>query len=371
MDDAVSLDVACGQLLFVGFDGTELPRELGDALSRGHRGGVILFKRNISRNETGPLPDGIDLVAVAKLNAAIVAAAPRDLPPLIGVDQEGGRVKRLGPPVLQVPAMRTFGDKDQAVVEAVAHAVGEELAALGFTMSFAPVLDVDSNPNNPVIGDRSFSRDPEGVARLGIAYARGLSRAGVLACGKHFPGHGDTEEDSHLSLPRVRHDRARIDAIELAPFRAAIAAGVLPSIMTAHVVFDAIEADVPATLSRRAMIDLLRHELGFEGVCISDDLFMKGVSPSGGADVREVADAAVRAIDAGCDMLLVCHAGPAADAAHAALLERAKGDAAFAARVREAFSRIQRMRTTPRPIVDEAELRRRVNHDLNAIVCGC
>jgi len=366
MDDAASLEVACGQLLFVGFEGVELPRTLADALSRGHRGGVILFKRNIA-----PFADGIDLVAVAKLNAAIANAAPKALPPLIGVDQEGGRVKRLGPPVLQVPPMRWLGDKDQAVVEAVAFAVGEELAALGFTMSFAPVLDVDSNPNNPVIGDRSFSRNAEDVARLGIAYARGLARAGILACGKHFPGHGDTEEDSHLSLPRVRHERARIDAIELSPFKAAIAAGALPSIMTAHVVFDAIEPDVPATLSRRAMIDLLRGELGFQGVCISDDLFMKGVSPSGGEDVREVADAAVRAIDAGCDMVLVCHAGPAADAAHAALVERARGDDAFAARVREAFARVQNVRVAPRPIVDEAELRRHVSHDLNSIVCGC
>ncbi len=366
MDDAVNLGVACGQLLFVGFDGTTLPQELETALSRGHRGGVILFKRNIA-----PSADGVDLLAVAKLNSAIVEASPRELPPLIGVDQEGGRVKRLGAPVLQAPPMRWFADKDQNVVEAVARAVGEELAALGFNVSFAPVLDVDSNPNNPVIGDRSFSRDPDAVARLGIAYARGLARAGVIACGKHFPGHGDTEEDSHLSLPRVRHDRARIDAIELSPFRAAIAAGVLPSIMTAHVVFDAIDPERPATLSRRAMIDLLRSELGFQGACISDDLFMKGVSPSGGADVREVADAAVAAVDAGCDMLLVCHAGPAADAAHAALVARAQADGAFAARVREAFGRVQRMRTTPRPIVDESELRRRVNHDLNAIISGC
>jgi len=366
MDDAMSLEVACGQLLFVGFDGTELSRPLADALSRGHRGGVILFKRNIPQ-----LGDGVDLLALAKLNAAIAEAAPRELPPVIGVDQEGGRVKRLGPPVLQAPPMRSFGDKDQNVVEAVAYAVGQELAALGFTMSFAPVLDVDSNPKNPVIGDRSFARDAATVARLGIAYAQGLARAGVLACGKHFPGHGDTEEDSHLSLPRVRHDRARIDAIELAPFRAAFAARALPSIMTAHVVFDAIDAELPATLSRRAMIDLLRNDLGFDGVCISDDLFMKGVSPSGGEDVREVADAAVRAIEAGCDMVLVCHAGPAADAAHAALVERAKTDEGFAARVREAFARVQRMRTVPRPIVDEDELRMRVNHDLNAIVCGC
>ena len=361
MDDAPSLDVACGQLLFVGFDGTELPHELAARLSEGRRGGVVLFKRNIAQDR-----EGVDLLAVARLNASIVGAAPRELPPLLAIDQEGGRVKRLGPPVLQVPAMRSF--TDPAVVERVARAVGEELVALGFTMSFAPVLDVDSNPNNPIIGDRSFSRDPETVASLGIAYARGLGRAGILACGKHFPGHGDTEEDSHLALPRVRHNRARIEAVELFPFRAAWEAGVLPSVMTAHVIFDAIDDTTPATLSRDA-IAMLRT-MGFSGVCISDDLFMKGVSPSGGADVREIADAAVRAIDAGCDMVLVCHAGPAADAAHEALLARAQRDESFSARVRESFGRIAAMRTVPRPITDEVELRRRFGHDLNALACG-
>ncbi|MBI2390270.1 MAG: beta-N-acetylhexosaminidase [Deltaproteobacteria bacterium] len=368
-----AIEVVCGQLLFVGFDGTELPRPLAEAFGRGHRGGAILFKRNVARRHV-EAPDEVDLLQVAELNAAIVAAAPSSLPPVIGVDQEGGRVKRLGPPVLQVPPMRSFGDKDPAVVEQIAKAVGEELAALGFSMSFAPVLDVDSNPNNPVIGDRSFARDPEAVARLGIAYARGLARASVLACGKHFPGHGDTEEDSHLSLPRVRHDRARIDAIELAPFREAMAAGVLPSIMTAHVIFDAIDPDAPATLSTRAMQRLLREELRYDGVCISDDLFMKGVSPSGGADASEVARAGVRAIEAGCDMLLVCHAGPAADACHAALVARAREDAAFEARAREAFARglAMRARVAPRPIVDVAELRRRVGaQTLTSIVCGC
>jgi len=376
MDDAGArdvatehIDVACGQLLFVGFDGTELPESVAAAFGRGHRGGAILFKRNVGR-----LGEEADLDQVARLNASIVAAAPRSLRPVIGVDQEGGRVKRLGPPVLQVPPMRSLGDRPSAVVEQVAKAVGDELAALGFTMSFAPVLDVDSNPNNPIIGDRSFARDATTVAQLGIAYARGLGRAGVLACGKHFPGHGDTEEDSHLSLPRVRHDRARIDAVELAPFRTAIDAGVLPSIMTAHVVFDAIDPGVPATLSKKAMMQLLREELRYEGVCISDDLFMKGVSPSGGDDPNEVARAAVASIDAGCDMVLVCRGGPAADACHAALVARAEQDQAFAARVREAFGRIQKMRATfpeHRALLGE-ELRRRIGvKTLNDLACGC
>ncbi len=363
------IDVVCGQLLFVGFDGLELPAPLAAAFGRGHRGGAILFKRNVRQ-----LGDAIDLDQVAALNASIQAAAPGDLRPFLGVDQEGGRVKRLGSPVLQVPPMRSFGDKPPAVVEEVARAVGDELAALGFNMSFAPVLDVDSNPSNPIIGDRSFARDPETVAKLGIAYARGLGRAGILACGKHFPGHGDTEEDSHLSLPRVRHARARIDAVELAPFREAFDAKVLPSIMTAHVVFDALDPGVPATLSPYTMQRLLREELRYDGVCMSDDLFMKGVSPSGGADATEVARASVRAVEAGCDMVLVCHAGPAADACHAALVERAERDTGFAARAREAFGRVQAMRAQlqARPHLSGDALARRVgSRSLNDVVCGC
>lgn len=352
---ALPLETACGQLLCVGFDGTALPEELEVELARGDRGGVILFRRNIASLATATGPT-VDVEAVARLNDAIAAAAPESLPLLISVDQEGGRVKRLGAPVLQVPPMRALGARDEGFVERVAEAVGRELVALGFTMSFAPVLDVDSNPANPIIGDRSFARDPATVARLGIAYARGLSRAGLLSCGKHFPGHGDTEEDSHLSLPRVRHDRARVDAIELRPFREA--AKAIDAVMTAHVVFDALDADVPATLSPRIVRTLLRDELGFSGVCISDDLFMKGISPSGGEDVREIADAAVRSIEAGCDLLLVCHPGPAAAAAQDALFHRARRDDAFEARVREACARglAMRRRAPSRAVVDRAAL---------------
>lgn len=358
-----SLEVTCGQLLVVGFAGTTLPDALKGALGRGERGGVLLFRRNIARLGEG---DGdVDLAQVVALNAAVVDACPADLPPLISVDQEGGRVKRLGPPLLQVPPMRAIStgpaSLDDAALEELARAVALELAALGFSMSFAPVLDVDTNPRNPVIGDRAFASTPERVAAAGLAYARGLARGGVLSCAKHFPGHGDTELDSHLALPRLRHDRARLDAIELAPFRAAAEAGVavVPSVMTAHVIFDALEAGVPATLSRRVVHDVLRTELGFRGVCFSDDLFMKGISPSGGADVREVADVGVRAIEAGCDVLLVAHEGPAAEATLAALVARARVDAAFRARCEEACERFLAMRLAvpARPLRDLAALR--------------
>jgi beta-N-acetylhexosaminidase len=351
----VSLSTVCGQLLVVGFDGTTLPGDVRDSLAKGERGGVILFKRNVATLDGKET----DIVQVAQLNAEVVAAAPPSLPPLVSIDQEGGRVKRLGPPVMQLPPMRVLGDLgDLALVQAVGRAVGLELAALGFNMSFAPVLDVATNPANPIIGDRSFGADARTVMRCGVAYLRGLQSSSVLGCGKHFPGHGDTELDSHLALPRVRHGRKRLDEIELPPFRAAIGAGVA-AVMTAHIVFDALDAGAPATLSRAVVGSLLRAELGFDGLCISDDLCMQGVSPSAGKDPAEVAKVAVEAVEAGCDVLLVAHEGDSVRAAHEALVARAETDARFRTRCIKSFERFVRIKrlAPPRPTTDEKRLR--------------
>jgi beta-N-acetylhexosaminidase len=229
--------------------------------------------------------------------------------------------------------------------------LGRQLRALGFSIDFAPVLDVDSNPANPVIGDRAFGTDPETVVRLALPFAEGLHEAGVASCGKHFPGHGDTDLDSHLALPRLSHDRARLDAVELAPFRAA--APRLPSIMTAHVVFDALDPGVPATLSKKVVTDLLKDTLGFRGVVISDDLEMKAVSA-----LHAVESSGVAAIEAGCDCLLVCSDVDALFRLRDALTRRAEADAAFADRLRDAAERTIAMRRAfpPRTSIDEAAL---------------
>ncbi len=331
-----SLAVTCGQLIVGGFQGTTLPSSYARALKNGERAGAILFRRNLP-------PDLEDL---ARLNAAILAASRSDLPPIIGVDQEGGRVARIAAPALRVPPMQTLAKLgDLAFAERVATCMATELATLGFTTSFAPVLDVHSHPNNPVIGDRSFGTSAELVARYGVAFASGLQNAGVFACGKHFPGHGDTHLDSHFDLPVVAHERARLDAIELVPFRAA-ARGGIESLMTAHVVVSTIDPEVPATLSRAICTDLLRGELGFRGVLISDDLEMKAV-----ADRFPVEESAVRSISAGCDLLLVCSDEALQTRAHEALVRRAENDAAFRERCEEAFARglALRRRFPPRP----------------------
>jgi beta-N-acetylhexosaminidase len=186
---------------------------------------------------------------------------------------------------------------DPAATYAAARLTGRQLRAFGVNTNFAPVLDVNNNPANPVINTRSFGEDPAAVARLGRAALRGYAEAQVIATAKHFPGHGDTSVDSHLGLPVVRHDRARLAAVELAPFRAAIGAG-LPAIMTAHIIFEALDS-VPATLSRAILTDLLRGELGFDGVIFTDALEMDAI-----ADAYDPAEAALRSKAAGADVLL-------------------------------------------------------------------
>ncbi len=330
-----------GQVLIAGFHGTAAPEELLEAIARRRLGGVILFKRNLGQP-----------IEVARLVATMVDAAPSDLPLLVAIDQEGGRVARLGPPVLRLPPMRLLARTgDVSLVEESAYRLGLQLAALGITMDFAPVLDVDTNPANPVIGDRAFGATPDEVVRFASAFARGLARAGVASCGKHFPGHGDTDLDSHLALPKLGHARSRLDAIELAPFRAA--EGMVPAIMSAHVVFDALEPGIPATLSRAAMTDLLRGELGYRGLCISDDLEMKAV-----ADLHEVGALAVGAVRAGCDALLVCSDLARLARAREALAAEAERDPSFYSRLVEASGRhlALRRRHRSRPRTDEAAL---------------
>jgi beta-N-acetylhexosaminidase len=277
-----------GRALWAGFDGATVNEHVRELLKLG-AGGFILFSRNIESPEQ-----------TAELIAEIRALAP-DRRLLFSVDQEGGRVARLREPCTVWPTMRTLGNAgDEQLARSFGAAVGAELRAIGFDLDFAPVVDVDTNPANPVIGDRSFGRTPDLVSRLGAAVIDGLQRAGVWACAKHFPGHGDTDLDSHLALPTVSHDRRHWDEIELPPFRAAVRASVA-SIMTAHIIVQTIDPDRPAAMSPRVLA-ILRQELGFEGVIVSDDLEMKAISAN-----FSLSEAAVKAASAGVDALLCCH----------------------------------------------------------------
>jgi beta-N-acetylhexosaminidase len=216
--------------------------------------------------------------------------------------------------------------------------MGDELRVLGFDIDFAPVLDIHTNPQNPIIGERAFGREADTAARRALAFARGLDAAGVLACGKHFPGHGDTDTDSHLALPRIDHPWERLEAIELAPFRLAAQAN-LPMIMTAHVVFAALDATRPATLSEQVVTGLLRGRLGYRGVVVSDDLDMRAIAGEMGID-----HAAVQAIRAGCDVLLLCQSELYQAQAEEALVKTAERDSDFRRRVGESAARVRAMK---------------------------
>jgi beta-N-acetylhexosaminidase len=281
-------------LLMVGFEGKSVPPGIAAWLRDGTAGGIVLFARNVE----GPRQ-------VKELCREIRSAAGRGRrAPFIAIDQEGGRVTRLKDPgFTRYPPARSYSlvrPRADLAAEAAGAAIASELSAVGIDVNFAPVLDVNTNPLNPVIGDRALGIDPEIVAQLGVSFFRGSVSRGVLPVGKHFPGHGHTDADSHKELPVVRSARKTLLEREMFPFRSAIRAGI-PALMTAHVLYPSLDPVLPATLSRKILTDILRKRLKFRGVLFSDALEMKAIRLNYG-----VGPAAVQAIYAGCDSVLVC-----------------------------------------------------------------
>lgn len=272
-----------------GFPGTSLTVELRAIAREFSLGGVVYFARNVE-----------EPAQVAEVSREIVMLSP-GLPPWVSVDQEGGRVARFKRGFTLWPPMSTLGRSgDETLARRFAQALAAEVRAVGITLDFAPVLDIFTNPNNTVIGDRALAGRADEVARLGVAIIEELQRAGVAACGKHFPGHGDTLADSHHDLPIVEHDPDRLRAVEFVPFRAAIAAGVA-SLMSCHVLVPAFDEQRPGTLSPAVVQGLLRDELGWDGLVFTDDMEMKAIAAR-----MPVPDACVAAVAAGCDAVLVC-----------------------------------------------------------------
>jgi beta-N-acetylhexosaminidase len=308
-------------LLWIGFDG-KIPTPEAARLIHEGVSGVILFARNVGTSDE-----------TRALIRELKAIAPGPL--LLSVDQEGGRVARLTEGFTKFPSLRELGGKSPGEVREIGRQLGAEVRGAGFDIDLAPVVDVDSNPANPVIGERSFSRDPEVVARLGAAMIEGLQEH-VAACAKHFPGHGDTDKDSHHDLPRLAHPLDRLRACELVPFKAAVAARVA-CVMTTHVVFEALDPGVAATMSAPA-IRLLREEVGFGGVCVSDCLEMKAISEHFGCG-----KAAVRAVAAGVDAMLVSHTSEAQHEVIDALAAAVVDGTIAEGRVREARVRLERL----------------------------
>ena len=302
-----------GQVMMIGFDGTSMTPELTAAVTDLHVGGVVIFERNVGSPEE-----------LAQLTADLqaLALANGDPPLLIAIDQEGGRVARLKEArgFTEFPsamAVASTGDPENA--RRMARAMAIELKAVGINVDLAPDLDVNNNPDNPVIGIRSFGSDPAAVAAFGVAFAEGLQAEGVLAVGKHFPGHGDTGVDSHVALPSVPHERARLEAVEFVPFKAAIAEGI-PGIMSAHITFPAIDPapGLAGTLSHKVLTGLLRDELGHDGLIFTDSLEMGALAESG----YPAPMAAATALAAGADVLLFNHGHELHRQAQALVLDR-------------------------------------------------
>ncbi len=278
-----------GQLLFGSLPAITVTPEIRSLIREFQLGGLVLFNRNIE-----------DPMQVGELSSEIQALAPQ-LPRWISIDQEGGRVARLGKPFTEWPPMNVLGRSgDIQLASKFAVALAAELRAVGVTLNFAPVLDIHTNPKNSVIGDRALGTDASTVAKLGAAIIHGFQNGGIAACGKHFPGHGDTVDDSHIKLPVIEHDLERLRRVEMLPFRAAVEAGVA-FIMTAHLLIPSIDKKNVTTFSKRILEGMLRKELGFQGVILGDDLEMKSVSAT-----QTVPDAAVQAVIAGCDGILIC-----------------------------------------------------------------
>jgi beta-N-acetylhexosaminidase len=320
-----------GQLAILGFPGHTITPELRSIAREFDLGGVILFARNV-----------VEPVQVLEL-ATEARELRQELPLWVSVDQEGGRVARLRDPFTVWPPMGVFArvpmEQAEALARRFARALAAELEAAGINLDFAPVLDIHTNPANPVIGDRALGEQAEHVARLGRAIIETLQQEGLAACGKHFPGHGDTSTDSHHDLPLVEHPPDRIRRVELVPFRAAVEARVA-SIMTAHVLLPAFDEERPATLSPRIVDALLKRELGYDGLVLSDDLEMKAISGR-----YSIGDAAVRSIEAGCDAFLVCgtHAATHIEALES-IVHAVEQERLPATRVEDALARHRRVK---------------------------
>ncbi|MDQ6660883.1 MAG: beta-N-acetylhexosaminidase [Chloroflexota bacterium] len=329
----MTLEEQIGQLLVVGFWGTTPTPEILDLIQNHHIGGIIFFSRNVQ--------DAQQVLELTSYLQMAAKAAGHRYPLLIATDQENGMVQRLGSAVTSFPGNMALGAiGSEHLVYDVALATGRELKALGINMNLAPVVDVNNNPANPVIGVRSFGEDPYQVAQLTAAAVKGYRKAGVMTSLKHFPGHGDTAVDSHLALPSIPHTLERLEATELVPFKSGIAAGA-DSVMIAHLHIPALMSHPvqAATLSPTIVQELLREKLGFTGVIISDCLEMRAISETVGVE-----QGAVLALQVGIDLILVSHLYPRQRASIEALLAAVQAGEISRQTVEQAAERVLKLK---------------------------
>jgi beta-N-acetylhexosaminidase len=325
----LSLREKIGQMILCGFPSTTPSEEIELLIRKYHLGGIIYFRRNIH-----------NLQQISQLSRSLQEMNTSTIPLFIAIDQEGGMVARIDEDITLMPGNMALGAaRDMQAVHDTSFISGEELRMLGINMNFAPCLDVNNNRLNPVIGVRSYGEDPKLVSAMGAAAIQGFQKAGVAATAKHFPGHGDTDTDSHLNLPSVLHSKERLHVIELVPFKEAIANDV-DAIMTAHVIFPAYEPDlIPATISKRIISGLLREELQYEGVIVTDCLEMNAISQGVG-----IAAGTVKAVQAGVDLILVSHIFERQIAAFEALIQAVESGEISEKRIDQSVERILRLK---------------------------
>lgn len=288
----LSLDEKIGQMIFAGVSGTEINIEAENLINRYHVGGIIFNGFNlVSPSQTTKYMNDIKQINYQN-----------NIPLFFGIDQEGGRIAKLPGELTELPTNMEIGKRnDPAFSYEIGRLVGSLVKAYGFNINFAPVLDVNSNPNNPVIGDRSFSNQYDIVSELGIQTMKGIQVENIIPTIKHFPGHGDTSVDSHFALPTVNKSLAELEQLELIPFRRAIEAGA-DMVMIAHLSLPKIDPDFPSSLSHEVITELLRNQIGFDGVVITDDLTMEAIT-----DHYDIGHAAVTSVQAGSDIIMVAH----------------------------------------------------------------
>ncbi len=288
--DSMTLDQKIGQLFIVGFDGEVINDEIIDLVKNQKVGGLIYFSRNV-----------VDSNQIIALNNEI-KAIEKDIPLFISVDEEGGLVSRVPEEYVKLPSSGYIGKfNDENLSYNVGKIIAKELKSLGFNMDFAPVLDIDSNPNNTVIGERAFANNADIVSRLGIKTMEGLRDGGIIPVVKHFPGHGDTDVDSHYGLPIVTKTLEELNNLEFVPFKNAIDNGA-DVVMVSSIILSSIDSEYPATMSKKVTTDILRDKLNFKGVIATDDMTMGAI-----IDNYSLTDAVIMSINAGSDLVLVCH----------------------------------------------------------------
>lgn len=324
--DEMSLEEKVGQLVIVGIDGYQNDQHSIQFMEQYHVGGFIFFKRNIQ--------DSAQMLGLINSLKETNAAAA-NIPLFLSIDEEGGKVSRLPEEFLKFPSNQIIGQRnDSDFSYKVGGILGKELHAFGLNVDFAPVLDINSNPKNPVIGDRSFGTTAEIAGKLGVATMNGIQSQNIISVVKHFPGHGDTSVDSHIGLPRVNHDMDRLESFELKPFAEAIENGA-EVVMVAHILLPKLDAQNPASFSKTIISDVLRTQMNFNGVVITDDFTMGAIEEN-----YNMGEAAVKSIQAGSDIVLVCHEFEKQKAVVDALLNAARTGQLSSGRIDESVYRI-------------------------------